>query len=130
MLGTVLAWALPVLLGWAVSEYDLLGKPAHYQLFVAVCAIVGGVLTAVVLIVLKMASMYPKLISGNGFDLDTYVADPSPSILSRAKVVFIHYFIKPPFSNNLYLFPLVSYRYCNFHLCFIFLTCGVTKNII
>jgi hypothetical protein len=60
---------------------------------IAAAAIFAGVLTAIGIIVLILASMYASLIDGNGFDIDAYVADPKPSVLSRAKVVLIHYFI-------------------------------------
>ena len=59
-----------------------------------IVAIAAGTLAALIGIVITvLASMYGGLIQGNGFDIDTYVGDPSPSVLSRAKVVFIHYFV-------------------------------------
>jgi len=57
---------------------------------VAACA---GLASLVWFVILILASLYADIIKDNGFDLDTYVGDPKPSITSRAKVVFIHYFI-------------------------------------
>ena len=60
----------------------------------SIFAIVVGTIAALIsIVILVLASMYNSLIANNGFDIDTYVGDPNPSIPSRAKVVFLHFFI-------------------------------------
>jgi hypothetical protein len=54
---------------------------------VAVLVVIGGIGF------LYLASCYSSIIKDNHFDINQYVRDPNPTLKSRAKVAFIHYFV-------------------------------------
>jgi len=81
-----------VMFGAHVSgQYKL--SPGVVSVLSVLAAVGVGAYLFFNLVVLILGSQYSRIIKDNGADIDTYVNDPSPSLRSRAKVVFIHYFI-------------------------------------
>ena len=92
MLIEISVFVVAAFIGAHSSGVYVVSPPIVKGFFVTI-AVATALASLVWVVILILASMYADIIKGNGFDLDTYVGDPKPSITSRAKVVFIHYFI-------------------------------------
>jgi len=92
MLVEISVFILAAFIGAHSSGVYVVSPPIVKGFFITV-AVSTALASLVWIVILILASMYADIIKGNGFDLDAYVGDPKPSITSRAKVVFIHYFI-------------------------------------
>ena len=92
MLVEVAVFALAACIG-AHNARVFVVPPSIIKYSTAAAVISAALVALFWVVVVVLASMYAGIIKGNGFDVDAYVADPSPSLRSRAKVVFMHYFI-------------------------------------
>ena len=96
LMSTIMVLALGGCVGLYYNGHldDMLkaAPPVTSVLFYSLCGV--AVLTVVCGVAfLYLASCYSGIIKDNHFDIDAYVGDPSPSLKSRAKVAFIHYFV-------------------------------------
>ena len=92
MLGAAIAFGVAALIGAHNSGVMVLSDAVVD--FLAATAVVLSLIAGFILLVMAvLASMYSKIIAGNGVNVDKYVNDPTPSFFSRFKVVFIHYFV-------------------------------------